>query len=389
MITLNNKELALANTLGALKASAGSHSPSIATIKRLLPDLKINIDACFLSNPYATDLFISTLESTLIERGGLRALLEFYPSQNATIAQNLAPALGVEAKHIFIGNGAIEVIQAVLHRFVRKNLIVPIPTFSSYYEFIQPDTQVLFYPLAKERDYMLDSGDLIAFAKKQGAKNLLLINPNNPNGGYITYENLVSLLQELAYMETIIIDESFLHFAYENENLTFISYTELFKQFPNVVLIKSMSKDFGIAGLRAGYGIMHEEKVKALLHNGYLWNINGLSEFFFMLFSDKSFMQRYEIVRKSYIKHSQDFFAKLHSIQGIKTYESKANFALVELTDGSKSWDLCMKLLANYGIYARTCNDKIGLEGEFVRIASRSEQENLQIIAALKELYNA
>ncbi|MDL0079072.1 pyridoxal phosphate-dependent aminotransferase [Helicobacter zhangjianzhongii] len=389
MIHLNANDLALAKSLAQLKAASGSHSPSIATLKEALPSLKITIDACFLSNPYATDLFMQELESKLLAKQGLRDALEFYPSQNHIIAQKLAKYLHIDSPHIFIGNGAIEVIQAVLHNFVQTNLVVPIPTFSSYYEFVRNDAKVLLYKLPKEQNYTLDIEAYTKFIKDHNAKNALLINPNNPDGSYIPYDTLRECLARLRHLDTIIIDESFLHFAYEDSSLEQISYTKLAQEFSNVVLIKSMSKDFGVAGLRAGYGIMAENRVRDLLRNGYLWNVNGLSEFFFNLFSDDEFLQKYERVRRSYITQTQEFFKALGQINSIKTYPSKANFALIELLNGTKAQDLCIKLLSSYGIYTRSCNDKIGLEGEFLRIASRSEQENAQILQALQEIFSA
>lgn len=389
MIHLNANDLALAKSLAQLKAASGSHSPSIATLKEALPSLKITIDACFLSNPYATDLFMQELESKLLAKQGLRDALEFYPSQNHIIAQKLAKYLHIDSPHIFIGNGAIEVIQAVLHNFVQTNLVVPIPTFSSYYEFVRNDAKVLLYKLPKEQNYTLDIEAYTKFIKDHNAKNALLINPNNPDGGYIPYDTLRECLARLRHLDTIIIDESFLHFAYEDSSLEQISYTKLAQEFSNVVLIKSMSKDFGVAGLRAGYGIMAENRVRDLLRNGYLWNVNGLSEFFFNLFCDDEFLQKYERVRRSYITQTQEFFKALGQINSIKTYPSRANFALIELLNGTKAQDLCIKLLSSYGIYTRSCSDKIGLEGEFLRIASRSEQENAQILQALQEIFSA
>lgn len=389
MIHLNANDLALAKSLAQLKAASGSHSPSIATLKEALPSLKITIDACFLSNPYATDLFMQELESKLLAKQGLRDALEFYPSQNHIIAQKLAKYLHIDSPHIFIGNGAIEVIQAVLHNFVQTNLVVPIPTFSSYYEFVRDGVEVLLYKLSKEQNYTLDIEAYTKFIKDHNAKNALLINPNNPDGGYIPYDTLRECLARLRHLDTIIIDESFLHFAYEDSSLEQISYTKLAQEFSNVVLIKSMSKDFGVAGLRAGYGIMAENRVRDLLRNGYLWNVNGLSEFFFNLFSDDDFLQKYERVRRSYITQTQEFFKALGQINSIKTYPSRANFALIELLNDTKAQDLCIKLLSSYGIYTRSCSDKIGLEGEFLRIASRSEQENAQILQALQEIFSA
>ena len=77
---------------------------------------------------------------------------------------------------------------------------------------------------------------------------------------------------------------------------------------------------------------------------------------------------------------------ELKNISGIKVYPSKANFALIEILNGQTSFEFTMELLVNYGIYVRDCSDKIGLEGQFVRIASRTFEENLKIIEAIKNV---
>lgn len=384
---LNENELKIAQKMRDLKSASGSHSPSVFTLATHLPQLHIKIDACFLSNPYATDLFMQYVENELVNSHKLRRVLEFYPSQNAVIATALSNVLGIEASNIFISNGAIEAIQAILHNFVRDKIIVNIPTFSSYYEFVTPNTEVIFYELQKENDYKLCPKDYIEFVKRHKPQSVILINPNNPNGDYLSLDTMNEILENLCEVENVIIDESFLHFAFENADFTPISYISLFKKFSNVILIKSMSKDFGIAGIRAGYAIMQKEKIDDLLKNGYLWNSNGLSEYFFRVYGEKNFRDRYEIVRKNYIASSQEFFTNLTKIKGLKIYPSKANFALVELLEGEKSSDFVIKMLIRHGIYSRTCNDKIGLKGEFVRLASRTKEENQAILNALKDLY--
>ena len=184
----------------------------------------------------------------------------------------------------------------------------------------------------------------------------------------------------------MIIDESFIHFAYEDIELSQITSEELTDTYLNLIIVKSMSKDFGIAGLRAGYAVMNADKVDKLLRNGYLWNISGLTNYFFKVYSEKEFIEKYDIVRKKYIMNTLMFLNELKTIEGIKVYPSRANFALVEIENGMTSFDFTISLLINYGIYVRDCSDKIGLDGEFVRIASRSFEENLLIIKAMKEL---
>jgi len=387
MLKLNNKERSISDQINSLKALAGSHSPSLQNICNIIPEIDLKVDACFLSNPYATDLFISFLEKELIKTSKLREVLEFYPSQNAVIAGYISEVIKIDKKNIFVGNGAIEIIQAIMQKFVKNNVIINIPTFSSYYEFVNDDTKVIYYELEKSNDYEICIEKYLEFIEIHKPENIVLINPNNPNGGYIPYKDLRNLISHLSHLENIIIDESFIHFAYEDNDLGMVSSTELFKEFPNVIVIKSMSKDFGIAGIRAGYAVLDRCKVSALLKNGYLWNSSGLSEYFFNLYKRPDFLNEYEIVRKKYILETNDFFSELKKIPQIRVYSSKANFALIELLDGSASKDFVSKLLITYGIYARVGDDKIGLDGQFLRIASRTKDENILIINALKSIF--
>jgi len=387
MIKLTVEEQSVASKIRQLKEAAGSHSPSIFTIAEELPELDIKVDACFLSNPYATDLFEKYLKKDLIETEKLRDVLEFYPSQNDVIAEVIGKSINVGKENIFVGNGAIEVIQAVMHQYVKNKVVVNIPTFSSYYEFAREDTEVVYYQLKKEDDYSLKTEEYLKFIKDEKPDSVVIINPNNPNGGYLKYKDLRYILNNLKEIENIIIDESFIHFAFEDSEYSLISATELFKEFSNVIVIKSMSKDFGIAGIRAGYAVMDKYKVSNLLKNGFLWNSSGLAEYFFRLYKQESFIEEYEIVRKKYIDEAQLFFKELSKIKEIKVSPSMANFALIELLDGSTSADFVSKMLIKYGVYTRTGSDKIGLNGEYIRVASRTKEENKVIIESMQDMF--
>ena len=139
--------LTIKNKIQALKNLSGSHSPSIETILREIPEIKIKIDACFLSNPYATELFLNNFKNDLILNGKLRSILEYYPPQNREISKGLSNILDINASKLFIGNGAIEIIQAVIHSFCKKKICVIIPTFSSYYEFVNGVIRVASVPV--------------------------------------------------------------------------------------------------------------------------------------------------------------------------------------------------------------------------------------------------
>lgn len=369
--------------LKLLKSESGSHSPSIATMLSEISDLKIKVDGCFLSNPYATDLFMSKLNELLGTRK-FRDILEFYPPQNYDVARKISKIINIESDNIFVGNGAIEVIQAAMHKFSGNRIALPIPTFSSYYEFKRPESSIEYFQLNKHEDYQIDISHYVKFIRDRNCDTAILINPNNPVGDYVPSSKIEFFLESLVDLELIIIDESFIHFAYENNQFDLSHNEQLVVKYPNLVIVKSMSKDFGIAGIRAGYGIMSKPRVKALLSNGYLWNVSGLCDYFFNIYAEPEFQKNYDLERIKCIKDTISFANSLSQIKGIKAYPTKANFVLIEiLSNEITSFDFCLELLVEKGIYIRDCSDKIGLEGNFVRIASRSKDENFEIIEAI------
>jgi histidinol-phosphate/aromatic aminotransferase/cobyric acid decarboxylase-like protein len=384
---LSPRESALAERIKLLKKEAGSHSPSAPTLAKMIPELRLRVDACFLSNPYATDLFLDYLHREVIRTGKLRKLLEFYPSQNRVIAGKLSGALGVPPEYLFVGNGAVEIIQAIMHRFTGDKILVNLPTFSPYHEFARPDTQVVFNVLSKEDDFRFDAEAYLERVRRERPDTVVLINPNNPDGGYVPYATLVRLLEELRHVPNVIVDESFIHFACEGDDYAFRSLTGEVDRFPNLMVVKSMSKDFGVAGIRAGYAVMAPDRVRTLLDNGFLWNSSGLAEYFFDLYSRPDFLIEYERKRVHYIRHSRRFFRMLSMTPGLYAYPTSANFILIELRNGMTAEDLVCRLLVRRGIYTRTCDDKKGLEpGKFLRVASRCRSENRFVLRAFRDI---
>jgi histidinol-phosphate/aromatic aminotransferase/cobyric acid decarboxylase-like protein len=383
-MNLTEYEEQFISILSSIKAESGSHSPSLYTLKDRIPGLEIKVDACFLSNPYATDLFIARLQSDLIATGELRDVLEFYPSQNHHVAAVLEQVVGVDRQHIFACNGANEAIQAGLHRFAGARVAVILPTFSPYYEYLRSDQECVFYRLSRENDFALEVEDFIEFILRNNVDTVCLINPNNPNGGYVVAEDMRRLLQAFTHLQLVILDESFIDFAYEDEQHSRLTLALEAASMPNVMLVKSMSKDFGIAGVRAGYAVMSAQRVNSLLANGYLWNISGLAEFFFRLLAESVFEKQYGAARLQYLDEAIRFFDALSKIDGVRVYGTKANFCLVELDDAVPLELLTPLLLIRHGVYIRDCRDKIGLEdGQYVRIASRKDSENHVMLEAL------
>jgi histidinol-phosphate/aromatic aminotransferase/cobyric acid decarboxylase-like protein len=384
---LSDREKPLLDALNALKDEAGSHSPSRFTLLDRIPDLEIKVDACFLSNPYATDLFIDRLTADLVETGELREVLEFYPSQNRHVASLFAPAMGVDKEQVFVCNGAVEAIQAALHRFAGRRVAVVLPTFSPYYEYLRPDQECLYYRLSPDDDFTLDCDKFVDFVLENEVDTVCLINPNNPNGGYVPTDRMRGMLEAFSHLELVILDESFVDFAYEDDERNRRSLAADAAGMSNVMLVKSMSKDFGIAGVRAGYAIMNPDWVRMLLGNGYLWNISGLAEFFFRLFPEDEFQAQYAAVRLRYLDEATTFFDALENVDGLRAFSTKANFRLVRLDDSIPIEILVPLLLVRHGVYVRDCRDKVGLEdGQYLRIAARKHPENELILAALDDV---
>ncbi len=264
------------------------------------------------------------------------------------------------------------------------------PTFSPYYEYLRPDQKAFYYKLSREADFELEPDDFIEFVLGNAIDTVCLINPNNPNGGYVPARSMQRLLEAFADLKLVILDESFIDFAYEDEHLNRQSLAARAAEIENVMLVKSMSKDFGIAGVRAGYAIMNADRVRGLVSNGYLWNISGLTEFFFRLFAEAEFQAQYVDARLRYLDEAIAFFDALSELDGLRTYSTKANFCLVELEKGLSVEVVAPLLLIRHGVYVRDCRDKLGLEdGQYIRVASRKGFENTAMLGALADVIAA
>jgi histidinol-phosphate/aromatic aminotransferase/cobyric acid decarboxylase-like protein len=219
------------------------------------------------------------------------------------------------------------------------------------------------------------------------ADTAVLISPNNPDGYLIPDDDLKSILSRLTSLSTIIVDESFIHFADSaTPDGELPSLTGITKRFDNVTVVKSMSKDFGIAGIRAGYAIMPAERVTQLLDHGYLWNTSGIAEYFFSLFDRPQFLEQYLGELSSYKLFIDKFTSTTKKFDFIQAFETSANFQLMKLPENVSSDVVAALMLIRHGVYVRSCGDKIGLDGEFLRVAIRTEPENEKILDALADI---
>jgi histidinol-phosphate/aromatic aminotransferase/cobyric acid decarboxylase-like protein len=369
-------ERLVAEALGRLKASSGTHSPSVAELERALPGA-VRIDACSLSNPYATDAVMPRLRA--ITPAWLERMVSHHPSQGAVIASVLAPSVGVPADQLVVANGACEVIAALLAH-ASGPLLVSLPTFSAYYEFASGP--VVTHHLDPAHEFRLDFGELEALVDRHAPDTVVVINPNNPDGGLAAHENLVRFVERMrGRVRQVIVDESFGAFSSPHEPATL---APLIGELPHLVVVNSLSKSHGIAGLRLGYAVATPPRARQL-RGASLWNLNALAEWFCELLADNSYRREYESARRRYIRETRRMFAGLAALPGTRAYPSAANFALLELD--CPAADVATALLVRHGVYVRDCADKRGLDGDrYLRVAARSEPDNDRVLDALTDV---
>lgn len=339
------------------------------------PKLK---DFCYLVNPYFPD------ERMLDEfKSHFNVLLSEYPS-GLNIQNLLASKMfGCRAQEILVGNGAAELIRGVF-KAVKGTVGVTFPTFNEYPESAGYDRVKKFIP--KNDDFSYTVEELKEFSKDVDA--LLLINPDNPSGHFMTKEEVMDLL---AYLKEenkyLIYDESFVDFAGEDSMFTLIN-SEILENNKNLIVIKSISKSYGVPGARLGVLASGDAdliaKVRAELS---IWNINSFGEYFLQIIG--KYQDSYA---KACVKISEErdrFYEELSKISFLRVIPTKANYFLCEVTDRFTAGELTRLLLNKYSIFIKDCTGKIAFEDkQYVRIAVRDFEDNNFIISMLKEVEN-
>ena len=333
-------------------------------------------DFCYLVNPYFPP------PRMLDEmRYHYHTLLTEYPS--GLSVQNLMASemFACDSDEIIVGNGATELINA-LFNFVKGKVGVIFPTFNEYPERIGNAKLVQFIPENAEYSYGVE--DLKQFAKKVGT--LVLINPDNPSGHYLSTDDVHRLADHLEHEnKRLILDESFVDFTTGGTRNTLISSNAL-QQHPNLIVIKSISKSYGVPGLRLGVIATHDANLIASIRERLsIWNINSFGEFFLQIFG--KYRSDYHLACIRIAEERDRFFLQLKEIKFLRVIPSQANYFLCELRYKYSATELTSILLEKYEILIKDCTGKIGFKGRnYVRIAVRDAKYNAFLIEKLKSL---
>ena len=282
-----------------------------------------------------------------------------------------------------VGNGASELISAITSRYV-ENLAVPVPTFDEFINrAVAQGRRISPYPL--NGDFQLDAEGFHQHVQDSGADAALLIRPNNPTGTHIPKATLRDLLESLRRLRLVLVDESFSDFV-TSETAT--SALDLIEEFPNLVVLKSLSKVYGIPGLRLGYAASGDREIIATLRRDVpIWSINSPAQFF--LEEMGPYLGQFQDSCQRVKRATQTLVDGLQTVPYLRAYPTQGNFVLCRVLDGLTAPELTARLYDEFRVLINDCSGKRGLEGPFVRMASRTEEENLELVRTLRMLADA
>ena len=277
-----------------------------------------------------------------------------------------------------VGNGAAELIKSLTSQMLGKVGIVR-PTFEEYPNRLMPEQVVVFTPNKKDFRYTAD--DLMAYFANKQIWSLVLINPDNPTGNYIPYEDCLRLAEWCQEKDIVlVIDESFIDFS--TEHPTFLC-NKVLERFDHLVVVKSISKSYGVPGLRLGVlATSNWSLMMNIRREVSIWNINSFGEFFLQILGkyEKSYMQAMEAFREE----RERFVKQLNKITWLRVLPSEANYVLCEVKDKFTPRELAVKLLKDYNILIKDCTSKCN--GNYIRLAVRDLEDNNMLVYALNSL---
>lgn len=336
------------------------------------------LDFCYLVNPYfRNSRIIDELEANF------RTLIGEYPSGMKVNTLLASKCWGVKEDYIIPGNGAAELIKALMEN-LEGTLGVIRPTFEEYPNRRDKETLITFIP--QNKDYRYSANDLIEFYGTHHVDSLVLVNPDNPSGNFIPKKDLLLLAEWCEKQNTrLIVDESFVDFSKDWDNNTLL-HNNILEAYPHMVVIKSISKSYGVPGIRLGIMCSSDKdlitKMKKMVS---IWNINSFAEYFMQIYTkyEKDFKRACE----KFIKERDCFEAQLRQISFLRVMPSQANYFLCEVLKPFTAREIVLRTIKEHNILTRDCSDKIGLDGkQYMRIAVRSHEDNVKLIHAFKSL---
>ena len=331
------------------------------------------LDFCYLVNPYFPP---QRMKDEL--RANFDTLLTEYPSGMRVNSLLAAKQFNLHIENIIVGNGAAELIKSLMSILDGKTGFVR-PTFEEYPNRYSSEDSVVFVP--ENHDYSYSADDVMKFFTGSGVSNLIIINPDNPSGNYIKKADLLRMV-EWAKIEGIrlVIDESFVDFADELDSS--LLYTSILEPYPHLYVMKSISKSYGVPGLRLGVLASGDtETIARMKKDVSIWNINSFGEFYMQI--EEKYKKDYAAALVKIRAERARFEAELAKIKGVRVIPSQANFVMVELDDSISPKELLKTLLIKYEILIKELTTKTNGRN-YLRLAVRCTEDNDRLLEALR-----
>ena len=336
------------------------------------------LDFCYLVNPYfPTERMRNEL------RASFDTLLSEYPSGMKVNTLLMSKYFNIYQDYVCIGNGAAELIKTLMEQLTGK-LGVVYPTFEEYPNRKDKNTLVLYIP--NNRDFRYTVKELEEYFEDKDISSLLLINPDNPSGNFISCEDVLSLATWAKIRNIrLIVDESFVDFSMGSVSNTLL-LNSILDSFSNLVVIKSISKSYGVPGLRLGVLATSDASLVQIIRKDVaIWNINSFAEYYMQIFG--KYEKDYLEACQKFIAERERFYMELQKIPFLRVIPSQANYFLCEIMEKYSSSELVGALLESANILIKDCSMKFGFEHKnYIRIAVRNEQENNKLLSALIHL---
>lgn len=335
------------------------------------------LDFCYLVNPYFPP---AKMKEEL--KANFDILLTEYPSGMSVNNLLIGKFFDLKTEYVCVGNGAAELIKSLLSS-MEGRIGVVYPTFEEYPNRYKKEI-IVYSPTNPDFSYTVS--DLKEYFSDKSLSTLLLINPDNPSGNYISKVDVLSLIEWAGKRSiTLILDESFVDFTNDTFGNSLLS-NEILETFSNLVVIKSISKSYGVPGLRLGIAATSNNALlERIKHELSIWNINSFAEFYMQISG------KYELVYKQaclkFIQERERFYQELLKISFLRVIPSQANYFLCEVIDKYTSTDLTALLLERYNILIKDCSHKKGFDGQqYIRLAIRNKEDNDKLIIACLDL---
>jgi histidinol-phosphate/aromatic aminotransferase/cobyric acid decarboxylase-like protein/choline kinase len=336
------------------------------------------LDFCYLVNPYFPTLKINEEIKTNFD-----ALLGEYPSGMEVNCLLAGKYFGLNPGYLAVGNGAAELIKELMDELPGKIGII-LPGFEEYYHRKDKNDFIPFF--VKDASYQYSAAELMTFFSDKKINALLLINPDNPSGNFIPIHEVLNIVSwTLERNITFILDESFVDFSVSSVANSLLKNNFL-KEYPNMIVIKSISKSYGVPGLRLGILACGNTKLIGEIRKKLpVWNINSFAEYYMQIFN--KYEKDYHAACKKIIDVRTLFMREISKINYLRVIPSMANYFLCEVLPPFTAKELTSSLLNEHNILIKDCSTKTGFDSkEFVRIAVRSETDNSVLIEALNSI---